>query len=230
MTTTLCVLRNVHPSRGTAASVPGQQVGSMETDDDLELLRRVAARDRQAFETLYQRYARRLYSYLSKLIQRHEVVEEVLDDVMLVVWQNATRFEPTSRPSTWIFGIAHYKALKALKRSANQPAVSPPGVPEADSQQEGPEDLLTRQERTHLLGQALGTLSSEQRAVVELTFYHAYSYQEIAAIVGCPVNTVKTRMFHARRRLAQCLSGLGLCRTQGTARRSPDDTRPPRDP
>jgi RNA polymerase sigma-70 factor (ECF subfamily) len=88
-------------------------------------------------------------------------------------------------------------------------------TPEEDIDREGPEEAMTRQEFGSTVARALETLSPEQRAVVELTFYHEYSYQEIAEITGCPVNTVKTRMFHARRRLAQILAGLGLRRPLG---------------
>jgi RNA polymerase sigma-70 factor (ECF subfamily) len=73
---------------------------------------------------------------------------------------------------------------------------------------------MMRQELGKTLARAIETLSPEQRAVVELTYYHEHSYQEIAEITGCPVNTVKTRMFHARRRLAQLLAGLGWHRPQ----------------
>jgi RNA polymerase sigma factor (sigma-70 family) len=184
-------------------------------DDDLILIRRVAAKDRQAFETLYHRYAPRLYRYLAKLIRQPELVEEVLNDVMLVVWQSASRFNNTSRLSTWIFGIAHNKALKALTRSSNRPSGVPLTTPEQEIDTEGPEEAMTRQEFGSAVARALESLSPEQRAVVELTFYHEYSYQEIAEITECPVNTVKTRMFHARRRLAQMLAGLGPRRPLG---------------
>lgn len=189
-------------------------------DEDLVLMRRVAARDRQAFEMLYQRYARRLAGYLTKLLHQQELVEEVLDDVMLVVWQNAARFDPTARFSTWLFGIAHHKAMKAWGRSANKPLPLPPLRPDEESDQDNPENILTTQELGRTLVQALASLSPEQRAVVELTFYHACSYQEIAEITGCPVNTVKTRMFHARRRLAQYLEALGLHRSSGRQEKS----------
>src|SRR5688572_20351215 len=132
-------------------------------DEDLELIRCVVARDRQAFETLYHRYSPVVYRYLWKLIRQREVVEEALNDVMMVVWETASRFNGTSRLSTWILGIAHNKALKA---------------------------------------RAIDSLPPEQGVIVELTFYHDLPYAEIAKIVGCPVNTVKTRMLHARRRLA----------------------------
>jgi RNA polymerase sigma factor (sigma-70 family) len=192
-------------------------------DDDLVLIHRVAAKDRQAFETLYHRYVRRLYGYLAKVIRQPEVVEEVLDDVMLVVWQNAAHFDHSSRLSTWIFGIAHHKALKTLARSSRgMPETLPPAPAWSDA--DDPEGIMTRQELGHTLAQALDALSPEQRAVVELTYYHEHSYQEIAAITGCPVNTVKTRMFHARRHLAQVLAGFGLRGSSAMQEESPHDS------
>ena len=168
--------------------------------EDEDLIRRVVGRDRQAFETLYHRYSPVVYRYLWKLIRQREIVEEALNDVMMVVWQTASRFNRTSRLSTWILGIAHNKALKARARSARLDAelreAEPYGV-----EPSGPEDAVAHRELTSAVAQALDSLPPEQRAVVELTFYHDLPYAEIAKIVGCPVNTVKTRMLHARRRL-----------------------------
>jgi len=184
-------------------------------EEDRELIRRVADKDRHAFETLYQRYGLRLQRYLSRQIQSPELTEEILDDVMLVVWQSAERYNQTSRVSTWIFGIAHHKALKARARLASRPAGTPLSDDEAAGG-EGPEDVTMRGELDRLLARGLAGLSPEQRAVVELTFYHGWSYQEIAEITRAPVNTVKTRMFHARRRLAPLLTALGLARRRGS--------------
>jgi DNA-directed RNA polymerase specialized sigma24 family protein len=99
---------------------------SISEEDDRILIRHIAAKDREAFKTLYYRYAPRLGGYLSKLLKSRELVEEVINDVMLVVWQNAVRFEPTGRLSTWLFGITHRKALKALARSSR---LSPDPLP-----------------------------------------------------------------------------------------------------
>ncbi len=194
-------------------------------DEEFSLLRRVADADREAFETLYHLYYRRLFAYLFKLTRRGDLVEEVLNDVMFAVWTSAARFDGRSRPSTWIFGIAYHKALKALARQAATAGGSggssggaggtrgeEDGGREVEEPAtgEGPESLISRREVASTLGKALGTLSPEHRAVVELTYYYELSYGEIAEIVGCPVNTVKTRMFHARRRLRELLPALGL--------------------
>jgi RNA polymerase sigma-70 factor (ECF subfamily) len=120
-----------------------------------------------------------------------------------VVWQDASRFELRSKVSTWIFGIAWRKALKALERQKRHdvPQESPDEVA-------GPDEVASALENREWLARALGRLSPDQRLVVELTFFVGCSYQEIAEIADCPVNTVKTRMFHARHRLRDLLVSL----------------------
>jgi RNA polymerase sigma-70 factor (ECF subfamily) len=167
----------------------------------------VAAQDRQALETLYHRYAPRLYSYLSRLLPQQDLIEEVLDDVMMVVWQKAACFDGTSKPSTWILGIAYHKALQARAKLPIQPADRPPSAA-AWRQANDPAELVQYQDLQGALARALDHLSPDQRAVVELTWRQECSYQEIATIMGCPVNTVKTRMWHARQSLTQALGGM----------------------
>lgn len=177
------------------------------TESEISLLRRIAAKDRKAFEALYQRYDRRLFAFILKLTRRVDLVEEVLNDVLLAIWKGAGGYDARSRPSTWIFGIAYHKALKAVAR--REPEVT--GEPEDEPvDRDEPESLLARRELATVLGRALSALSQEQRSVVEMTYYYGLSYQEIAEIMGCPVNTVKTRMFHARRRLREILPKMGI--------------------
>ena len=179
-------------------------------EDEGALIRRIAGKDKRAFEALYQLYYRRLFGYLVKLTRRLELVEEVLDDVMLAIWSGAPRFDGRSRPSTWIFGIAYHKGIKALSRRRPEETGGHQEDEAARIDHEEPESLMVRRELSGVVGKALAALPAEQRAVVELTYYYGRSYQEISAIVGCPVNTVKTRMFHARRKLRQLLPQLGV--------------------
>lgn len=174
--------------------------------DEAVLLQRVAEHDRKAFELLYRIYYRRLTRFLEQVMRRPFLVEEVVNDTMLVVWRKAEGFNHASRVSTWIFAIAYRKALKALKRTERRREVPWDGE---GSIAEGPEVELMEREVQVRLRRALTTLSAEQRAVVELTYYHDYAYREIAEIVGCPVDTVKTRMFHARRKLKILLESTG---------------------
>lgn len=171
------------------------------------LLERIGRRDRDAFEELYQLYAPRLFGYLLRVTRRPEVVEETVDEVLLTVWRQARSFEGRSRPSTWIFGIAYRKAMRALRRRRRRPE-GEPLPPDLRSRAEDPEGRSIRRERAEKLSRLLAELSPEQRAVLELTYYEGFSCREAAEALGCPEGTVKTRMFYARRRLRGLLDGM----------------------
>jgi RNA polymerase sigma factor (sigma-70 family) len=195
---------------------PEQTLRPMSAEMELELVRRVASKDRQAFEELYKLYYRRLFGFLLRFTRRTDVVEEILNDAMFVVWQKAAGFQERSRVSTWVFGIAYRKALKRLERLRRLPQeISPEQA--GLHEQGGPDRNVELRELQDTLQAALARLSPEQRVVIELTYNHGYSVREIAGIVDCPVNTVKTRMFHARRRLREMVPRLspGLAASRG---------------
>lgn len=175
--------------------------------EDLELLQRVATKDKMAFEQLYARYFPQLTRYLGRLTRRPELVEEIVNDTMFVVWEKAAGFEGRSKVSTWITGIAYLKGIKALDRLRTMPEQSAENLSEIEDIEEK-RNLINKLGLDDWLANGLDLISAEQRSVVELTYFSGYSYQEIATIMNCPVNTVKTRMFHARRRLAKLLAVL----------------------
>ena len=181
-------------------------------DPDFTLLAQVADGDRGAFEALYRRYHPRLYGYLLRLLRRPEVVDEAINDTLFVVWQKASGFAGASRVSTWIFGIAYRKGLKALARIDRRGSELDAETSLDQIAEGGPERDLATRELAREVTAALVRLPPDQRAVVEMTYYQELPYREIAAIMDCPVNTVKTRMFHARRRLRELLPVLGLRR------------------
>jgi RNA polymerase sigma-70 factor (ECF subfamily) len=173
--------------------------------DEVRLVERVSARDPDAFEQLYRLYQPRLHRFLINLLRCTQLVEEVLDDTMIVVWQSAHGFRGASKVSTWIFAIAYRKALKARTRW-------PPPIEDEDRDSRidsgpGPEQQLQRQRLHQALLAAMNQLSANHRAVIDLTYFHGLGCREIAEVMDCPVDTVKTRMFHARRRLRDSLSG-----------------------
>jgi RNA polymerase sigma-70 factor (ECF subfamily) len=172
---------------------------------DALLIERILVRDIDAFEELYRIYCPRLTRFLSQLVQRPQIVEEVMNDTLMVVWNKADSFKGTSKLSTWIFGIAYRKAMKALRKQ-DEP-IEDPWAEQRVSLDPSPEDELGRQRAQVLLHRAIAELSADHRAVIEFTYFHEMGYREIADIMGCPVDTVKTRMFHARRHLKRRLSG-----------------------
>jgi len=175
------------------------------SETEMALFARVVGGDRAAFEELYRLYHPRLTRFLLNLIRRPTLVEEVLDDTMMVVWNRADSFNGASKLSTWVFAIAYRKAMRGLKRQDE--AVEDKDADSRVSDAASPEEVSSRQRINALLMRAMDELSPAHRAVVDLTYFHDLGYREIATILECPVDTVKTRMFHARRHLRRRLSG-----------------------
>lgn len=173
-------------------------------DTDRSLLRRMAGGDRAALAEMYRPYHRRLARFLSRLTRRPDIIDEVINDCFWIVWQKAGSFRGDSRVSTWIFGIAYRCALKALRQhgddDAGDPAVHELADPSADPQAE--------HELRDWLGKAMARLPTDQRVVLELAYGGGHSLEDIAAIMQCPVGTVKARMFHARVKLRNLLPDL----------------------
>ena len=169
---------------------------------EVDLVARIARGDRSAFDRLYRAYLPRLARFLQQVTRRPQAIEEVVNDTMLVVWRKAATYTSESKVSTWIFAIAYRRGLKLVKRF-DEPVAD--DAQDAIASDDAPEGAVMQRQLREALGAAMAQVSAEQRAVVELTYYHGCAYREIAEIMGCPVDTVKTRMFHARRRLRQLL-------------------------
>lgn len=186
-------------------SADGARAHQGRSETDLDLLARVRAGDRAAFKQLYLSYHPRLNRFLWTLVRRPTVVEEVLNDTMMVVWTRPDSFRGASKLSTWIFSIAYRKAMKALRKQDE--AIEDSDADRRVSLDAGPDESSSRARVRELLSQAVAELSPSHRAVVDLTYFHELGYREIAVILECPVDTVKTRMFHARRHLRKKLGG-----------------------
>jgi RNA polymerase sigma-70 factor (ECF subfamily) len=174
----------------------------------LQLLRQVAAREPQAFDTLYHRYAPPLRRFLRHRLPYPDLLDDVCHEVLLVAWQQAARFQAKSRLSTWLCGIARHRAQKAWQRVARQRAVPLPPSHAGDAAAD-PEGLLLHQEQQQLLARAVAQLPPDLRVVVEAAYYQAASYEAIARRLGCPVGTVQARLVRARRRLRAALVRAG---------------------
>ncbi len=181
------------PMSGTVSSFEAQK-------DDSWLLARVAAHDAKAFETLYARYAPSLRSYLRRHLQGYDLVDEVFNDVMLVIWQRADARPAQVQPVAWLYGIAKNKVRKA-RQGVGRLGLEPITLEERKVL--GPENGVLRQEECQTVARVLDTLPSAQRTAIEMLVYEGRSYKDIAARTGESVNTVKTRIWRARRRFAE---------------------------
>jgi RNA polymerase sigma-70 factor (ECF subfamily) len=167
------------------------------------LIRRIAGRDPEAFTTLYQQYAPRLAGFLHPRLGQPALVDDVLHETLIVVWQDAARFRGQAQLSTWIFRIAQRKASQA--RVAYQRASALPVLP-ADTALADPEALLLQREHVHTMTCALAALAPAQRTVLNFVYAQDWSVPALAAYLGCSVSTVKTRLRQARRCLAARLA------------------------
>lgn len=179
--------------------------GARDAEDarDLAALRSLRQQP-DAFEQLYRAFYPRLFDFVLRILGSPGDVEETINDTMLVVWNKADEFAERSRVSTWIFGIAYKKALKRLKLAKRRAARELPLDVEPLFEHD-PADLVNDAALLERLRTAVAGLPLAQRSIVQLALFYGYSYAEIAVIVDCPVNTVKTRMFYARERLRPVL-------------------------
>lgn len=175
---------------------------SRNSNDEAALIIRICNADENALERLYQNYYQRLVRFIGRMTWQEDLIEEIINDVMFTVWEKATTYNHQCQLSTWIFGIAFNKARQALRNTHHYHEDSLEEM-DADNIELGIHDVGIKQlEMTDWLTSNFKVLSPEQRAVIELTYFEGLHYSEIAVLMDCPENTVKTRMHHARKILA----------------------------
>lgn len=173
---------------------------------DADLIARLCNADEHALEQLYHIYYPRLFRFIARMARREDFIDEVINDVMFVVWEKASTYDPKFKPSTWIFGIAFNKARQAVRDESRVEEESLDEIDEDSSWLGKLDNNISQLEMDEWLEHALEQLSPEHRAVIELTYYEGLHYSEIATIMGCPENTVKTRMYHARKNMSLLLN------------------------
>jgi RNA polymerase sigma-70 factor (ECF subfamily) len=181
----------------------------MQSTSDEVLIGRIANGDRLAMQVLYARHHVRVFRFVVRLVRDEATAEDLISEVFLDVWRQAGRFEGRSTVSTWMLAIARFKALSALRRrldgeldeetaSAIEDPTDDPGI------------VLEKKDKSAMIRKCLLGLSAEHREIIDLVYYHEKSVGEVADIVGIPENTVKTRMFYARKRLSELLKAAGI--------------------
>ena len=179
---------------------------------DAVLMAHVVEGDEDACVHLVVRYEHGLYNYLLRMVQDEALAADLMQETWLRVFQHAARYDATRRLSTWLYTIAHHCCLDALRmrRRLNQSAQQIRHA-EADRAQapSDPHDQLLAQERLVAVRRAIQTLSEPQRSLFLLRYYHGQSYQEISAILQCPLGTVKSRLHRVVQHLQQTLSAWG---------------------
>jgi RNA polymerase sigma-70 factor (ECF subfamily) len=193
-----------------ALNAAGQQgiIMARATSDEM-LLENIAGGDRSAMHTLYARHNVRVYRFVLRMLRDTSAAEDLVSQVFLDVWRTASQFEGRSQVSTWLLSIARFKALTALRQRKYED-IDQDDVMEIADQADTPEASLDRSRTSAILRACVAKLSPAHREIVNLVYYHEKSVEEVASMIGIPASTVKTRMFYARKQLADLLKTAGI--------------------
>ncbi|RUZ77034.1 sigma-70 family RNA polymerase sigma factor [Mesorhizobium sp. M7A.F.Ca.US.006.01.1.1] len=181
------------------------------TETDRALVDRVAKGDRAAVRLLFMRHHARVYRFVARQTGSEMMADDIANEVFLELWRQAPGFEGRSEVSTWLLGIARFKALSLLRKKKEDwiddeaAAAVPDG---ADT----PEVVTMKEDKAAALRRFVNALPEEHRVVIDLAYYHGQSVNEIGEVLDIPVATVKTRMFYARKKLGEALKAAGYDR------------------
>ena len=187
----------------TAALAP---VTVGETSSDEMLVQRVAAGDKLAMQVLFARHRTAVYRWLLRFVGNETVAEDLLSEVFFDVWRQANRFQGRSSVTTWLLAIARFKALSSRRRRTDVELDETVEATVADPA-DNAEVVLQKKHQSELLREALTNLSPDHREIIDLVYYQEKSVEDCALILGIPAATVKTRMFYARKKLAELVVG-----------------------
>lgn len=195
--------------RAIPAAAAAARPSSAETTPDARLVALIVKGNKDAMRILFARHHVRVFRFLLRIVNNEDTAQDLLNEVFIEVWRGAARFEGRSQVTTWILGIARFKGLTSLRRrpfdSLDDEAADAIEAPGDD-----PEVAMQKADRSAILQACLRQLSSAHRQVIDLVYYHEQSIEEIAHIIGVPQNTVKTRVFHARKRMAELIAARGI--------------------
>jgi len=176
-------------------------------DQAPQWLERIAGGSEQAMADFYKAFESRVYAFALTRLNDPHAAADIVNEVMMAVWQGAHRFQGNAKVSTWLLSITQNKVVDTMrKRKMSQQDELDEDLPDTEAQ--GTADMIANAQDAERLRECMARLSGQQHEVVHLAFFEDLTYGEIASIVGCPEGTVKTRMFHAKGNLKRCLRRL----------------------
>jgi len=183
-------------------------IAAQATSDDM-LLESIADGNRTAMHILYCRHNVRVYRFILRIVRDATAAEDLVSQVFLDVWRTAGQFQGRSQVSTWLLSIARFKALTAMRQRRFED-IDQEDVRQIPDGNDTPETSLDRSDTSAILRACVQKLSPAHREIINLIYYHEKSVEEVGQIIGIPQSTVKTRMFYARKQLAELLKGCGV--------------------
>ncbi|MDX8455093.1 sigma-70 family RNA polymerase sigma factor [Mesorhizobium sp. VK9D] len=181
------------------------------TETDRALVDRVAKGDRAAVRLLFMRHHARIYRFVARQTGSEMMADDIANEVFLELWKQAPSFEGRSEVSTWLLGIARFKALSSLRKK-KEDWIDDDDAAQVPDGADTPEVVTMKEDKAAALRRFVDALPEEHRTVIDLAYYHGQSVTEIGEVLGIPVATVKTRMFYARKKLGEALKAAGYDR------------------
>jgi RNA polymerase sigma-70 factor, ECF subfamily len=190
-------------------SAARQSIVAAQATSDEMLLESISDGNRTAMHILYSRHNVRVYRFILRIVRDTTMAEDLVSQVFLDVWRTARQFEGRSQVSTWLLSIARFKALTSLRQRRFED-IDQEDVREIADEADTPEVSLERATTSEILRACVAKLSPAHREIINLVYYHEKSVEEVGEIIGIPQSTVKTRMFYARKQLAELLRDAGI--------------------
>jgi RNA polymerase sigma-70 factor (ECF subfamily) len=187
-------------------------IASTKAPTDMALLARMAEGDRLAMQVFYARHNVRVFRFVLRIVSDRSLAEDVISEVFLDVWRQAGRFEGRSAVSTWLLAIGRHKAYTALRRRRTEFVTDDDAIEDVEDSADMPDATLEKKARSRILRRCLDELTPNHREVIDIVYYHEKSVAEVAQIFAIPENTVKTRLFCARKHLATLARKAGIDR------------------
>jgi RNA polymerase sigma-70 factor (ECF subfamily) len=194
-----------------SATVTVRPRDAAQDTSDEALIAAIAQGDKRALQVLFGRHNVRVYRFVLRFLNDEAAAEDMVSEVFFDVWRQAERFERRSQVSTWLLGIARNKALSALRRRSTE-QLDEEVAEFIEDPSDNPEVTMQKRQQSSVLQGCLTQLSPAHREIVDLVYYHEKTVEEVAEIIGVPANTVKTRMFYARKRIAELMTAQGIDR------------------
>jgi RNA polymerase sigma-70 factor (ECF subfamily) len=178
---------------------------------DKALVQLIADEDKRALKLLYVRHHDRVRRFVTRLTGNESTAEEVVNEVFLEAWRHAREFEGRSQVATWLLSIARFKAITECRRRSESQLDESAAAVIVDPC-DTPAISMDKRERSDILQKCLAKLTPIHREVINLIYYQGRKIEEVAQFTGAPINTIKTRMHHARLRMAELLAEAGVDR------------------
>jgi RNA polymerase sigma-70 factor, ECF subfamily len=183
----------------------------MQIADEASLIERVAAGEVAAVRVLFALYQARVFRFVLRLVENPAVADEITNEVFLEAWKGASNYEGSGSVATWILAIAHHRAVSSLRKTREERWNDEQAAALADPSDD-PEVGAQKADKKAILRRCINALSPQHKGIIDLVYYHEMSISEVGEILQIPEGTVKTRMFHARKRLAELLRQAGIDR------------------